>query len=150
MNLLHQPWLELAVVITLLGTFGVSRVRHPERVYVWSVAFIGATFGCTVLAWLAFYVGVPAESLARRSIQPLLFGRQIFVLGRAERPNRADRGALASSGGPVHFADVHAPIFVLVVDGRGDDSTVDFQLQGAVGLDRAPGDLDGAAVRGAA
>jgi NADH-quinone oxidoreductase subunit M len=86
MNLLHQPWLELAVVITLLGSFGVSRVRHPERVYGWSVAFIGASFGCTVLAWLAFYVGVPAESLARRSVQPHLFGRQIFVLDELNAP----------------------------------------------------------------
>jgi NADH-quinone oxidoreductase subunit M len=86
MNLLHQPWLELAVVITVLGSFAVSRVRHPERVYGWSVAFIGATFGCTVLAWLAFYVGVPAELLARRSFQPLLFGRQVFVLDELNAP----------------------------------------------------------------
>jgi NADH-quinone oxidoreductase subunit M len=86
MNLLHQPWLELAVAITVLGSFGVSRVRHPERVYRWSVAFIGATFGCTVLAWFAFYVEVPAESLARRSFQPLLFGRQIFVLDELNAP----------------------------------------------------------------
>jgi NADH-quinone oxidoreductase subunit M len=86
MNLLHQPWLELAVLITLLGSFGVSRVRHPERVYRWSVAFIGATFGCTVLAWLAFYAGVPAEVLVRRSSQPLLFGRQVFVLDELNAP----------------------------------------------------------------
>ena len=67
MNLLHLPWLELAIAITLLGSPCVSRVRNPDRAYRWSVAIIGASFGCTVLAWLAFYVGVPPESLARFS-----------------------------------------------------------------------------------
>ena len=86
MNILHQPWLELAVVVNLLGCFAVSRVQHPGRVYGWSVAFIGATFGCTVLAWLAFYLEVPADSLALRSFQPLLFGRQIFVLDELNAP----------------------------------------------------------------
>ena len=61
-------------------------MQHPGRVYGWSVAFIGASFGCTVLAWLAFYLGVPADSLALRSFQPLLFGRQIFVLDELNAP----------------------------------------------------------------
>ena len=67
MNLLHLPLLELAIAITLLGSPCVSGVRNPERAYRWGVAIIGASFGCTVLAWLAFYVGVPPESLARFS-----------------------------------------------------------------------------------
>ena len=86
MNLLHLPWLELAIAITLLGSLCVSRVRNPDLAYRWSVAIIGASFGCTVLVWLAFYVGVPPESLARFSTQPALFGRQIFVLDELNAP----------------------------------------------------------------
>ena len=86
MNLLHLPWLELAIAITFLGSLCVSRVRNPERAYRWSVAIIGGSFGCTALAWLAFYVGTPPESLARYSIQPALFGRQIFALDELNAP----------------------------------------------------------------
>ena len=86
MNLLHLPLLELAIAITLLGSPCVSGVRNPERAYRWSVAIIGASFGCTVLAWLAFYVGTPLASLARYSIQPALFGWQIFALDELNAP----------------------------------------------------------------
>ncbi len=87
MNILHQPWLELAVVVNLLGCFAVSRVQHPGRVYGWSVAFIGATFG----VYRAGMAGLlpracRADSLALRSFQPLLFGRQIFVLDELNAP----------------------------------------------------------------
>ena len=63
MNLLHLPWLELAFAITVLGSLCVSRSRNPDQVYRWSVALIGGSFGCTVLAWLAYYIGVSPESL---------------------------------------------------------------------------------------
>jgi NADH-quinone oxidoreductase subunit M len=86
MNVLHLPWLELAIAMTLIGPPCLSRLRNPERVYRWSVVLIGATFACTVMAWLAFYVEVPPESLLRLSIQPALFGRQIFVLDELNAP----------------------------------------------------------------
>jgi len=70
----------------LSGPPSLSRLRHPDHVYRWSVVLIGATFGCTALAWLAFYVGVPAASLVRLSVQPALFGRQLFVLDELNAP----------------------------------------------------------------
>ncbi len=150
MNLLHLPWLELAIAITLIGPPCVSRLRNPDRVYRWSVALIGATFGCTVLAWLAFYVDVPPESLARWSIQPALFGRQIFGLDELNAPLLPTVASPALPGGPVDLADVHAAVLVLLVDGRRDDPPAEIQLQGTVDLDRPAGDLDRAAVRGTA
>jgi NADH-quinone oxidoreductase subunit M len=86
MNLLHLPWLELAMAITIVGSLYVSRMRNPDRVYHWSVALIGVAFGCTALAWLSFYVGVPPNSLAQWSIQPPLFGRRIFALDELNAP----------------------------------------------------------------
>jgi NADH-quinone oxidoreductase subunit M len=86
MNLLHLPWLEIAIAITLIGPPCLSRLRVTERVYRWSVVLIGTTFACTALAWLAFYVEVPAKALVRFSIQPALFGRQLFVLDELNAP----------------------------------------------------------------
>ena len=128
MNLLHLPWLELAIAITLLGSPSVSRVRNPDRAYRWSVAFIGAAFGCTVLAWLGFYVGVPPEALARRSIQPALFGRQIFVLDELNAPDPSDGRALALPDCAGDLADVHAAVLVLLVAGRRNDPSSLVQL----------------------
>ena len=86
MNLLNLPWLELAIASTLLGCPIVSQVRNLARAYRLSLAFIGAAFGCTVLAWLAFYVGVPPVDQARFSLQRILFGRQIFALDELNAP----------------------------------------------------------------
>ena len=86
MNILALPWLELAIALTAIGSPIVSRIHNLWRVYRLSVAFIAAAFGCTVLAWLGFYVGVPADELARYSVQTTVFGRQIFVLDELNAP----------------------------------------------------------------
>jgi NADH-quinone oxidoreductase subunit M len=86
MNLLNLPWLEFAIALTFVGFPGVSRVRNPERMYRLSMVFIGSAFACTVLAWLGFYLGVPREEVARYSVQPVLFGRQIFELDELNAP----------------------------------------------------------------
>jgi NADH-quinone oxidoreductase subunit M len=86
MNVLHLPWLEVAIAIMLVGLPCLSGLRHPEDVYRYSVVLIGATFACTVLAWLAFYVGIPSPSLLGLSMQPALFGRPIFVLDELNAP----------------------------------------------------------------
>ena len=86
MNVLQLPWLEVAIAITLIGRPALSRLRNPEHIYCWSVALIGATFAATALAWLAFYVEVPADLLIRLSVQPALFGRQVFGLDELNAP----------------------------------------------------------------
>jgi NADH-quinone oxidoreductase subunit M len=86
MNVMHLPWLEIAIAIPLFGSPCLSRLRNPDRLYRWSVALFGATLACSVLAWLAFYVEVPARSLAGYSIQPSLFGRMIFALDELNAP----------------------------------------------------------------
>ena len=86
MNLLYLPWLEFSIAATLLGAPFVSRLRDPGRAYRWAVAFIGVTFACAFLAWLAFYVGVTPEQTRRWSLQPRLFGRQVFALDELEPP----------------------------------------------------------------
>ena len=136
MNVLHFPWLELAIAITLIGPPCLSRLRHPDHVYRWSVVLIGATFGCTVLAWLAFYVDVPAMSLIRLSVQPALFGRQLFVLDELNAPLLPTVALLHFLTALSTVTDLHAAVLVFMVDGRRDDWPDEVQLQGTVDLDR--------------
>jgi NADH-quinone oxidoreductase subunit M len=86
MNVLYLPWLELAIVIALIGSPIVSRRREPFLAHRWGLAFIGLSFACSFLAWLAFYVGVTPEQSLPWSPQPALFGRQIFSLDELSAP----------------------------------------------------------------
>jgi NADH-quinone oxidoreductase subunit M len=86
MSIFTLPWLEMAIAITLVGSPTVSRIRNLSRVYRLSIAFIAASFVCTVLAWLGFYLGMPAEQLARYNLESALFGRQIFALDELNAP----------------------------------------------------------------
>jgi NADH-quinone oxidoreductase subunit M len=86
MNPLQLPWLELAIVVTLVGSALISRIRQPARAYRWGVAFTGASLACSLLAWLSFYLGGQAAPSARYSIQPPLFGRQLFALDDLSAP----------------------------------------------------------------
>jgi NADH-quinone oxidoreductase subunit M len=86
MNPLQLPWLELALAVTLVGSALVSRLREPARAYRWGAAFTGASFACSVLAWLSFYSGGLAAPSPSFSVQPLLFGHQLFALDDLSAP----------------------------------------------------------------
>jgi NADH-quinone oxidoreductase subunit M len=86
MNLLNLPWLELAIAIALIGSPSISRLRDPNRAFRWGLTFTGLSFACTLLAWLAFYLGIPAEQPRPWSVQPYLFGRQLFGLDELSAP----------------------------------------------------------------
>jgi NADH-quinone oxidoreductase subunit M len=86
MNPLQLPWLELAIGVAGIGSAFTSRLKEPARAYRWGVAFIGAALVCAVLAWLAFSLAGQAGSPVRYSIQPLLFGRQVFALDELTAP----------------------------------------------------------------
>jgi NADH-quinone oxidoreductase subunit M len=86
MNLFHLPWLEVAIAAGLIGSPIVSRLRDPNRAYRWGLLFTGISFASALLAWLVFTLGIPAELTRRYSVQPLLFGRQIFGLDELSAP----------------------------------------------------------------
>src|SRR5438094_482999 len=86
MNLLHLPWVELAIASALVGSIVVSQIRDPNRAYRWGLAFTGFSFAGTLLAWLAFYQEVPAEVTLRYSLQPRLFARLVFGLDQLNAP----------------------------------------------------------------
>src|SRR5437764_10047105 len=86
MNLLHLPWLELSIAATLIGSPIVSGLRNPYRAYRWGMAFIGTSFACAFLAWLAFYLGVTAEQTRRWSLQDYYLGKQYLALDELSAP----------------------------------------------------------------
>jgi NADH-quinone oxidoreductase subunit M len=55
MSELRLPWLQLAVLIPLLGAAFVSRRRDSQIARQWCLAFAGASFACTLGAWQNFH-----------------------------------------------------------------------------------------------
>ncbi len=86
MNLFHLPWVELAILVALLGAVCVSQLREPDRAALWGLAFTGAAFGCTFLAWLGFYLGVPPEAGDPWSFQVRVLGRQVLGMDELNAP----------------------------------------------------------------
>ncbi len=86
MNPAQIPWLELAIAVAAVGSLLTSRHRQPGRAYRWGVAFTGASFVCSVLAWLSFSFRDPAPASPIYSIQTPLFGRQLFLLDNLSAP----------------------------------------------------------------
>lgn len=84
MTIWSIPWLELALVIPLIGSIWVSLVRSPIQAYVWSLLFSGATLLCAFLAGLYVYGGFQTEVLL--SVQPVIFGQQSFALDGFSAP----------------------------------------------------------------
>jgi NADH-quinone oxidoreductase subunit M len=86
MNLMHLPWLELAIGISMVGSACITQIREPGRAYRWGLGFTGISLVSTLMAWLAFQLEIPAEAIAEYSLQPWLFGRQIFQLDQLSVP----------------------------------------------------------------
>ncbi|MFO0952849.1 MAG: proton-conducting transporter membrane subunit [Isosphaeraceae bacterium] len=86
MNPLQLPWLELAILVSLVGSVVVSQVRAPERAARWGMVLTGAAFAFAFLAWLGFYLGVTPDQIARYSFQVRFFGRQPLAVDELSAP----------------------------------------------------------------
>ena len=86
MNLLHLPWLELAIAFAIVGSVSVAQFREPNRAYRWGLAFTGISFACTLLACLAYEFDVSIDSIAPYSFQSWLFGRQLLRIDQVNSP----------------------------------------------------------------
>jgi NADH-quinone oxidoreductase subunit M len=59
MNLSVPPWVELSILVPLVGAVVVSRLRDPDAAYRWCLGFTGAALACTVLAALCYALSLP-------------------------------------------------------------------------------------------
>ena len=86
MTALDLPWLDIAILVALLGAVGVSRFRDPQRAARLGTAFTGAAFLCTALAWAAFALGAGPAAGGGWSVQTYLWGRQLFRMDGLSAP----------------------------------------------------------------
>ena len=86
MNPLHLPWLELSIVLAIVGAAGVSLFRDPLHAARCGLLLTGVVLACTLLAWLAAYLGVPGDASDPYSLQMHLLGRRLFELDGLSAP----------------------------------------------------------------
>jgi NADH-quinone oxidoreductase subunit M len=86
MNSLHLPWLELAVLVPLLGALAVWRVRHSDAARKWCLLFSGITLACAVGAWQDFLTTRSPEASDPSSPLAQLLGRNFLVIDALSAP----------------------------------------------------------------
>lgn len=83
-DLLALPWLELAVVVPMLGALVVARLRARDRMAPEGIAFTALGFACALLAAVAYADGVPTAD--RWDIQRQVFGSRVLTLDPVNAP----------------------------------------------------------------
>jgi NADH-quinone oxidoreductase subunit M len=83
---LPLPWLEIAILLAVLGALVVSRVRDPQRAAQLGITFTGTVLLCTVLAWFAFALDLDSAAEAGWSGQTYLWGRELLRLENLSAP----------------------------------------------------------------
>jgi NADH-quinone oxidoreductase subunit M len=83
---LHLPWLELAILMPLIGMIWAARVRDPEEAQRRSLIFSALALAFAVGAWLDFdWIG-SAQDHDRWSIASWLVGYEPFTIDRISAP----------------------------------------------------------------
>jgi NADH-quinone oxidoreductase subunit M len=85
MSVWEVPWLELSIGVALAGSLWVSLLRQPVQAFLAGLTFTGATLACAVMAWLVYELGFPPDGEVW-SVQPFLFGRNLFALDDISAP----------------------------------------------------------------
>ncbi|MFN0199840.1 MAG: proton-conducting transporter membrane subunit [Planctomycetaceae bacterium] len=86
MNELHLPWLELAIVIPLVGAGWVSRRNNQDVARAHSLFLSTLTWFCTIGAWQDLGIMHQFEAHDRWDLTSRLFGRNIFVIDELSAP----------------------------------------------------------------
>jgi NADH-quinone oxidoreductase subunit M len=69
MNLFAPSWVELSVLVPIVGALCVSRFRDPDTAYRWCLGFTGATLASSVLAALGYALNLqPVWGLLPRPV----------------------------------------------------------------------------------
>lgn len=86
MSDLHFPWLELAVLLPLIGAVQVRRSRNAEAGRMWCLVFSGLAFACTIGAWQDFYFIQANEADDCWHLLSRVIGHEVFVIDRLSAP----------------------------------------------------------------
>ncbi len=86
MSELHLPWLELAVLLPLLGAVGMGRVANAEQARRWTLGILGLSLASTLGAWFDFVQLKVREAHDRWDLLRSLTGRDLLVLDEFSAP----------------------------------------------------------------
>lgn len=86
MSELHLPWLELAILLPLLGAVWIVGIRDPEQARRNSLMIASLTLLCTIGAWQDFRVVHTFAAHDRWDIVASLVGRQVLVVDELSAP----------------------------------------------------------------
>lgn len=83
---LHLPWLELAILLPLLGSLWVSQQRDPDRARSYSLIISAITLVCAVGAWIDFGELHRFEAHDRWDVFEIVFHEDVFVIDELNAP----------------------------------------------------------------
>lgn len=86
MSELHFPWIEVAILIPLIGALWVGRLSDPDLARKWSVLISGLAFFCTVGEWLDFDMVGGKQAEDHWHLMTRLLGRELFVIDQLSAP----------------------------------------------------------------
>lgn len=62
MNPFAVPWLELSIIVLLIGAVSVAWLRDARLASNWCLGFLGAALGCALMASVGYAIGRPAAT----------------------------------------------------------------------------------------
>jgi NADH-quinone oxidoreductase subunit M len=86
MIVLPLPWLEVAILVALVGALVISRVDNLDRAWRWGVAFTGLVFACTAMSSFGFLLQSPEPVYLDWNLQTYLFGRPYLGVDELNAP----------------------------------------------------------------
>jgi len=83
---LHLPWLELTILIPLIGSAWLSRLRHPETARVHCLILSALTCFCAIGAWIDFGTLDIFEAHDRWDLITPILGEDVLVIDELSAP----------------------------------------------------------------
>lgn len=86
MTELHLPWLELSVVVPLIGAFIVSRIKNRDRARTISIVICSLALVCAAGEWIDFGTLGQFEAHDHWDVIEAVFHQDVFVIDELSAP----------------------------------------------------------------
>jgi NADH-quinone oxidoreductase subunit M len=83
---LQLPWLEIMVLVPLVGALVISQIKDSSLARRWCLVFTGCTLALTLLAWQDFAAAQPTDAHGHRHLLPEIAGRPLLAIDRLSAP----------------------------------------------------------------
>ncbi len=80
------PWLELSIVLPLIGAVLVGQMRDTLAASRWCLAFSGLTLVCTIAAWAGVEFGFAPNGYSSLELLPQMYGTRLLSLDHLSAP----------------------------------------------------------------